>query len=98
MRTLTLASEDSEYGVQLKAEPDSKRLGERLKGEFKKLAPAIKALRNEDLAVLQEKGELEVMGHVLTQEDIKVRVGGEGGREGGRGREGGGGGGREGRG
>ena len=74
-RTLTLASEDSRYGVQLRAEPDSERLGKRLKGEFKKVAPAVKALTSQQLNQLQESGgEIQVLGHALTLEDIKVSV------------------------
>ena len=72
VRTLTLASEDSKYGVQLQGEPDNERLGKRLKGDFKKVAPAVKNLTNEQLNEFQEKGEIEVLGHVLTHEDIKV--------------------------
>ena len=35
-------------------------------------APAVKNLTNEQLNELQEKGEIEVLGHVLTHKDIKV--------------------------
>lgn len=72
VRTLTLASEDSKYGVQLQGEPDNERLGKRLKGDFKKVAPAVKNLTNQQLNEFQEKGEIEVLGHTLSQEDIKV--------------------------
>ena len=34
---LSLATEDSQYGVWLQGEPDNERLGERLKGNFKKV-------------------------------------------------------------
>ena len=37
VRELTLATEDSQYGVRLQGEPDSERLGKRLKGGFKKV-------------------------------------------------------------
>ena len=72
MKVLTLATEDSKYGVQLQAEPDSERLGKRLKGDFKRVAPAIKALSNEQLVAFQNEGTIEVEGHELTVEDIKV--------------------------
>ena len=74
MRTLTLASEDSKYGVQLRGDPDSERLGKRMKADFKMVAPAIKALTNQQLNEFQEKGEIVVLGHMLTLEDIKVGV------------------------
>ena len=74
MKTLTLASEDSRYGVRLQGEPDNERLGKRLKGDFKKVAPAIKKLTNQQLNEFQEKGEIEVLGHTFSKEDIKVSI------------------------
>ena len=35
VRELSLATEDSQYGMQLQGEPDNERLGKRLKGDFK---------------------------------------------------------------
>ena len=72
VKELILATEDSKYGVQLKGDPDNERLGKRLKGDFKKVAPAIKALTSKALTELQATGEVTVEGHVLTMEDIKV--------------------------
>lgn len=72
MKQLTLATEDSKYGVKLQADPDSERLGKRLKGDFKRVAPAIKLLSNEQLVAFQREGQIEVNGHTLTTEDIKV--------------------------
>ena len=72
IKKLTLASEDSKYGVHLQGEPDNERLGKRLKGDFKKVAPAIKALTSEQLTTFQESGEIMVEGHTLSLEDIKV--------------------------
>ena len=46
----------------------------RLKGNFKKVAPAIKALTNEQLVVFQEEGQVTVEGEKLTTEDVKVRL------------------------
>ena len=37
VRELSLAAEDSQYGVRLQWEPDNERLGKRLKGDFKKV-------------------------------------------------------------
>ena len=72
VKKLTLASEDSKYGVHLQGEPDNERLGKRFKGDFKKMAPAIKALTSEQLTAFQESGEITVEGHALGLEDIKV--------------------------
>ena len=60
------------YGVKLQAEPDNERLGKRLKGDFKRVAPAVKALSDEQLVTFQSVGTIEVEGHELTSEDIKV--------------------------
>ena len=72
MRTVTLAQEDSQYGVQLQAMPDSERLGKRLKGAFKMVAPAVRKLTSAQLLAFQGSGEIEVEGEALTSEDIKV--------------------------
>ena len=37
VRELSLATEDSQYGVRLQGEPDNERLGKRLKEDFKKV-------------------------------------------------------------
>ena len=42
VRSLVLAEDDSKYGISLQAEPDSDRLGKRLKADFKTVAPAVK--------------------------------------------------------
>ena len=76
VKTLTLATDDSDYGVKLRGEPDSETLGKRLKGAFKNVAPAIKKLTSEALEELQERGEIEVLGHKLSRDDIKVINGG----------------------
>ena len=68
-----MAAEDSRYGVRLQAEPNNMKLGKRLKGDFKAVAPAIKKLTNEQLEEFQERGEIEVLGHTLSREDLKVR-------------------------
>ena len=44
VRSLVLADDDSKYGVRLQAEPDFDRLGKRLKGELKKVSPAIRGM------------------------------------------------------
>ena len=71
VKVLTLTTEDME-GVRLQGEPDSDKLGKRLKGEFKRVAPAIKNLTNHQLEQLQETGEIEILGHTLSRDEIKV--------------------------
>lgn len=42
VRKVTVTSDKLKYGVSLRAEPDHKTLGARLKGEFKQVMLAIK--------------------------------------------------------
>lgn len=72
VKKLTTATKEDKYGISLRAEPNNERLGKRLKEDFKKIAPAIKALTSEQLVHFQESGEIILEGHVLTTEDIKV--------------------------
>lgn len=44
VRSMVMADDDSKYGVRLQAEPDFDRLGKRLKGELRKVTPAIKGV------------------------------------------------------
>ena len=46
VRELSLATEDSQYGVRLQGEPDNERLGKRLKGDFKKVRSWLSLLAN----------------------------------------------------
>ena len=46
VRELSLATEDSQYGVRLQGEPDNERLGKRLKGDFKKVCDWLSLLAN----------------------------------------------------
>ena len=72
VRELTVASNESEYGVSLKAEPDPIRLGRRLKGDFKKVSERVKNLTDEELRQFQANGEMVVEGHTLDSDDVKV--------------------------
>jgi len=71
VRGLTLTTDTGSF-VTLRAEPDRERLGKRLRKEMGAVATAIQALTQEQLKVLLEKGEIEVLGHALTTEDVKV--------------------------
>ena len=41
VKELVVETDEKPYNVQLKAQPNSKRLGKRLKGELKKVSAAI---------------------------------------------------------
>lgn len=73
IKQLTVTAEKEKYGVLMKAEPDIKALGLRLRGESKAVSQAIRELS--DAAVQSYlKGELPtVCGHQLEQGDIRVQ-------------------------
>lgn len=72
VKRMTVSTKDDKYGVTLCAEPNNERLGKRLKDDFKKTGPAVKALTSEQLIQFQQRSEIIVEGHVLTADDIKV--------------------------
>ena len=49
VKELTVTTDKKKFGITLRAEPDHKTLGARLKGEFKVVTSAIKELTDEQL-------------------------------------------------
>ena len=75
VRRLTLTSDKKAYGVTLKAEPDHKTLGLRLKNAFKPVTAAIKQLTDAQLQPFVAAGGdavLDVLGHRLTAGDLRI--------------------------
>ncbi|XP_065901118.1 isoleucine--tRNA ligase, cytoplasmic-like isoform X2 [Dysidea avara] len=72
VKELVVETDEKPYNVQLKAQPNSERLGKRLKRELKKVSAAINAFTEDDIKELQSSGEMVVAGHTLTTEDIKL--------------------------
>ena len=73
MRTMTVTSDREKYGVHLCAEPDHSVLGARLKGAFKSVMAAVKALSDAELRQFQKDGKMTVLGHVLTPADVCLK-------------------------
>lgn len=69
---MTVTSDKCKYGVMLRAEPDHKVLGLRLKGAFKTILAAIKDLTDDQLVAFQQTGQIEVAGHQLSTEDLRL--------------------------
>lgn len=69
---MTVTTDKHKYGVQLRAEPDHKTLGARLKGAFKAVTAAIKELSDDQLMEFQRTGEIEVAGNKLSPEDLRL--------------------------
>ena len=72
VKTLTVTTDKEKYGVSLKAEPDHKSLGARLKGEFKSIAAAIKELSDEELQKFVKEKKIVVQGHTLEETDLRL--------------------------
>ena len=72
MKKLTLSHDKERYGVKLRAEPDHKTLGARLKGAFKDVTKEIRALSDAQVSDFVKNGHIEVLGHKLEPEDLRV--------------------------
>ncbi|RZF34931.1 hypothetical protein LSTR_LSTR011425 [Laodelphax striatellus] len=72
VRKVTITADKTSYGVMLRAEPDHKTLGARLKAAFKPVMAAVKQLSDEQLQQLQREGWLEVAGHRLEPSDVRI--------------------------
>ncbi|XP_012286151.1 isoleucine--tRNA ligase, cytoplasmic [Orussus abietinus] len=72
VKKLTVTIDKEKYGVALRAEPDHRMLGARLKGEFKSIVRAIKELSDEDLQVFVETKQITIEGHVLGEKDLRL--------------------------
>eukprot|EP01133_Synstelium_polycarpum_P006737 gene6737-7831_t len=58
--------------VSVIAEPDRKRLGSRLKTAAKAVSDKIAQLSNAQIRAFQQSGEIDIDGHILTTEDLKI--------------------------
>ncbi|PSN31656.1 Isoleucine--tRNA ligase [Blattella germanica] len=72
VRKVTVTTDKKKYSVTLRAEPDHKILGARLKGAFKPVMQAIKGLTDEELQRFLSKGEMELLGHSIGPEDVRI--------------------------
>ncbi|XP_051165304.1 isoleucine--tRNA ligase, cytoplasmic [Leptopilina boulardi] len=72
VKKLTATTDKEKYGVTLKAEPDHKNLGARLKGEFKAVMAAIKDLSNDELQKFVNNQNIVVLGHTLEKDDLRL--------------------------
>ncbi|XP_039289224.1 isoleucine--tRNA ligase, cytoplasmic [Nilaparvata lugens] len=72
VRKVTITADKTSYGVMLRAEPDHKTLGARLKAAFKPVMAAVKQLTDSQLQQLQREGSLEVAGHRLEPSDVRI--------------------------
>ncbi|XP_070159414.1 isoleucine--tRNA ligase, cytoplasmic [Polyergus mexicanus] len=72
IKKITVTTNKEKYGVTLRAEPDHKILGARLKGEFKQITQAIRELSDEQLQKFVDTKEIVVQGHKLEEQDLRL--------------------------
>ncbi|XP_004524919.1 isoleucine--tRNA ligase, cytoplasmic [Ceratitis capitata] len=72
VRKLTLSSEKSKYGVTLRADPDHKTLGQRLKGNFKAIMSALKSLSDEDIQTHLSKGYFDIQNQRIELSEVRL--------------------------
>jgi isoleucyl-tRNA synthetase len=69
---IELKKESGEGAVVLKAKPDKKRLGTRLRGEFAAVEKQLEHLSNQQLEAFETSGKIVVCGHELTNQDLQI--------------------------
>jgi len=72
IKSVTLSSDKASYGVTLRAEPDHKTLGLRLKGAFKPVMAEIKQLSDQVITSFLDGEKLVIQGHDIVAEDIRI--------------------------
>ena len=73
IKRLVLTTEKEKYGVRLKAEPNVKSLGMRLRNKAKEVAAAIKNLSEEEIErFVENPAEFTVCGDKLESDDLRV--------------------------
>ncbi|GAU93666.1 hypothetical protein RvY_05568 [Ramazzottius varieornatus] len=72
VRTLTTTLDKERYGVSVRAEPDHKVLGAKLKNSYKAVMDAVKKLTSAQLQGYQDRGFLDVCDTRLEGTDLKL--------------------------
>ncbi|EJW70441.1 hypothetical protein WUBG_18652 [Wuchereria bancrofti] len=73
VRMLIVSHNKKKYGVHLKAEPNFRLLGTRLKGDQKKVVDYLKNhVTENELEQFAEQGTLNILGYELTDEEVSL--------------------------
>ncbi|VDN21869.1 unnamed protein product [Gongylonema pulchrum] len=73
VRKLTVSQDKEKYGLHLKATPNFRVLGAKLKGDMKKVINYLKdKVTDEELESFAEKGVLTVLGYDLSHEEVNL--------------------------
>lgn len=73
VRTITLTSEEEQYGVKYKAYPDNKAIGLKYRQQAAKIRTALPKIPSETIKSFRSCGYLDVEGVRLTQEELSVQ-------------------------
>eukprot|EP01027_Heterolobosea_sp_BB2_P022048 GEZU01032431.1.p1 GENE.GEZU01032431.1~~GEZU01032431.1.p1 ORF type:complete len:1094 (+),score=459.19 GEZU01032431.1:187-3468(+) len=71
VRDVEVTSDEGTF-INKRAEPEMKLIGKRFGKEGNKMSAAIRALSSERLTEFEEKGELEVEGHMISMGEIRI--------------------------
>jgi isoleucyl-tRNA synthetase len=74
VRVLTPSSDKLKYGVTVRAEPDHKVLGQRLKNDFKQITQLIKKLTDSEIQQQLARGHFEIGGHRIETNEIRIII------------------------
>lgn len=72
VKKLTVTTDKSVYGITLRAEPDHKVLGLRLKQDFKNVTLAIKSLNDKQINEIISNGYGTISGHRIELNEIRL--------------------------
>lgn len=71
-RKMTLCNDKLRYGVTMRAEPDHKTLGFRLKTVFKAVMAEIKKLTDADIQASLDRGHFDILGNRIELDEVRV--------------------------
>uniref|UniRef100_A0A1L8DRS7 Isoleucine--tRNA ligase, cytoplasmic n=1 Tax=Nyssomyia neivai TaxID=330878 RepID=A0A1L8DRS7_9DIPT len=74
VRTMILSSDREKYGVTMKAEPDFKALGQRLKTDFKEVTQTIRQLSDEQIQEGIREGFFTIGQHRIEVDELRFLV------------------------
>ncbi|XP_059621937.1 isoleucine--tRNA ligase, cytoplasmic [Phlebotomus argentipes] len=74
VRKMILSSDREKYGVSMKAEPDFRALGQRLKMNFKEITQAIRTLSDQEIQEGIKREYFELLGHRIEVEELRFLV------------------------
>ncbi|XP_076363583.1 isoleucyl-tRNA synthetase [Tachypleus tridentatus] len=72
IKSLTVTTDKEKYGVQMRAEPDIKALGLRLRASSKAVGKAVRDLTDVQLETFLEGGKLTVAGEELQEGEVRI--------------------------